>query len=131
MLKQKYRHYQGPQRYGAAGFSMIEAIISTALALVLASLAFTFFIQARKGVASEQSGIDLQQAARVSVDELARQLQQVGYGVDRSTSNNASLWQKSLVYGGPHAIALNMDVDATLGPMDSTVTLTFPTGHNV
>ncbi len=111
------------------GFSMVEVMIAMGITVVVMSIVFGFFVNTSKSYKSEQAGVDMQQAARVAVDELGRMLQQAGYGIDRPDAYNVGEWQKAIAYAGPHSVAFNADVDPAIGPIDASQTLTFPTGE--
>jgi len=112
-----------------AGFTLIELMIASALMLVIAAGVFGYYMTASKTFESQTSERDMQQAARIAVDELGRNLMQAGYGVDRPGKYNSAGWQASMVHAGAHALAFNSDIDPALGPIDDSQTLTFPTGE--
>jgi prepilin-type N-terminal cleavage/methylation domain-containing protein len=111
-----------------SGFSLLEMIVSMAILLVVMAMAFTAFGSARKNFSTQSSVLETQQAARISLDELTLNIQQIGYGIDRSQTDNPAAWQRAVVFAGSHAFAFNADIDATIGPIASGTTITFPDG---
>ena len=55
-----------------AGFSLIEALITSLLMLIIAAGVFGYYMTTSKTYKSQSSDRDMQQAARVAVDELGR-----------------------------------------------------------
>ena len=110
------------------GLTYIEVLIGLALLGVIMAAVFGFVINTSRTAKAEAAGREMLQAARVAVDELSFMLEQAGYGIDRSETYNASMWQPAVVYAGAHAVAFNADFDFSLGPTNTT--LTFPTGES-
>lgn len=111
---------------GSSGFSLIEMMMAMVLFLTVLGIAFDSFSTARQNLASESGALEAQQAARISLDEMALTIQQAGYGTTRSASLNRARWQRTIVYAGSHALAFNADIDSAVGPISSSTTLTFP-----
>jgi len=80
------------------GFSLIEALISTALMLAVTSAAFTIMHPATGAFAVEPEAADMQQRLRVAVDLLSKDLAMAGAGA----------------YTGPHAGSLVYSFPAVL-----------------
>ncbi len=110
------------------GFSLIEALVSVAVLAMVVGIVLTLFSGFGKIANTESGEIEMQTAARISIDELSRLIQQTGYGIDRSDSGNPVAWQRDVVFAGPYAYAFNADIDSKVGPIASTQTLTFPGG---
>ena len=127
-MTMKFLIKRARRRKAPGGFSMVEVLVSVTLVVLILAIAAAFYINAKKFSKSQTAGLNMQQAARVAVDEIARTLQQAGYGIDRSDPYNSSTWQDSLMYAGAHAVALNVDIDASLGATGQT--LNFPTGES-
>ena len=70
-----------------AGFSLLEAVIATAITLVILASLFAMLNPAHGALAMEPESADMQQRLRVAVDALARDLDAAGGGA----------------YLGPHA----------------------------
>lgn len=113
---------------GQHGFSLVEILVALLILVIVMAVAFHFLVDVQTHMETESSGIESQQAARATADELSRALQHVGYGIDRSVTGNPAVWQKALVYGGPHAIAYNADIDPLVGAMTDGDTITLPNG---
>jgi len=113
-----------------AGMTFLEVLIGLILVVVIMALVFTFFVRSGKVYKSETGGLDMQQAARVAVDDIGRHLQQVGYGIARENPYNPASWQKALIYGSGHAVAFNADIDPTIGPIDTSSSVTFMGLHS-
>lgn len=112
----------------AAGFSFVELLVTMVILLGTMAMAFAFFVDFGRVIRTESSTLATQQAARVVLDELGRNLRQAGFGVRREDPYNTASWQRSLVFAGPHEIAFNADVDAAIGGIPSSETISFPTG---
>ena len=110
------------------GFSLVEALVALAVFLIVLAIVFSFFVDYGHSVNTQSGNLDAQTSARVSVDEIARAIQQTGYNIDRAPDDDPSLWQRDVVYAGSHAFAFNADIDANIGPIPPAQTLTFPTG---
>jgi len=112
-----------------AGFSLIEALVASLLMLIIGAGVFAYYMTTSKTHNSQSSGRDMQQAARVAADELSRTLLQAGFGVERRGRTNPAGWQMGVVHAGAHALAINADINSSIGPIDASQTLTFPTGE--
>lgn len=86
--------FRGPYFRNAAGFTLIELMVSMAISLVvLAAIAGTFTVQTRQNSAEEQIG-QMQQNVRGALDLMIREIQMAGYkpaggsfnGIETSTS---------------------------------------------
>lgn len=120
----------GP-RAGAStdpGFSLIEVIIAITIFVVIVGIALLFLRDAHKNLETESGALETQQSARLATDELARNVQQIGYGINRANTNNSATWQRDLIYGDPYVLAFNADIDSSKGPLSGATTLTFPDG---
>ena len=115
-------------RADESGFSLVEMILSMTLFLVVIAVAFTAFGSARQNFSTQSSVLETQQAARIALDDLALNMQQTGFNIDRSNADNPAVWQRAVVYAGPQAFAFNADIDTTIGPIASGTTVTFPDG---
>ncbi len=111
----------------ARGFSLVEALVALAVFLTVLAIVFSFFVDYGKNVNTQSGNLDAQTAARVSLDELARNIQQTGYNIDRAPDDDPTLWQRDIVYAGTHTIAFNADLDPNIGPIPSSVTVNLPT----
>lgn len=111
------------------GFTLLEALIGLVLMVMIMGMVFTFYVNTSKLAKSERSGQEMVQGARVAIDELSRNLQQVGYGIDRPDAMNPGEWQRSVIHAGAHTFAFNADLDPDIGPIGVTQTLTFPGGE--
>lgn len=119
---------ENPAGTDGNGFTLIEILVTTTLFVVIVGMVLVFFSQTHKNLETESGGLETQQAARIAIDELSRNLQQVGYGIDRSDPYNPARWQRAVIYAGSHACAFNADVDSGRGPLSPSTTLTFTDG---
>lgn len=110
------------------GFTYVEAMVAMLLLVVSMSVGFAFLSSFGATMNTESNMLSTQQAARSALDELSRNVRQTGYGIDRGDPFNSAAWQRGLVHGGSHVLAFNADIDGTLGPIPSSVTLSFPSG---
>ena len=113
----------------AAGFSFVELLVTMVILLGTMAMAFAFFVDFSKAISTESSTLATQQAARVVLDELGRNVRQAGFGVRRADPYNTASWQRSLVFAGPHEIAFNSDIDGAIGGIPSSETISFPGGE--
>ena len=112
----------------AAGFSFVEVLVTMVILLGTMAMAFAFFVDFGRVISTESSTLATQQAARVVLDELGRNVRQAGFGVRREDPYNTASWQRALVFAGPHEIAFNADIDGAIGGIPSSETIAFPTG---
>jgi type II secretory pathway pseudopilin PulG len=117
-----------PSSTTSRGFSLVEALVAVAIFIVVLAIVFSFFVDYGHSVNTQSTALDQQTSARVSLDDIARSIQMCGYNIDRDPSDDPSTWQRDVVYAGSHAFAFNADIDASIGPIPSSVTVTFPTG---
>lgn len=111
-----------------AGLGLVEVLVALAIFAVVMGIVLTIFSGFGKATNTESGEIDMQQAARVSVDELARNIQQTGYGIDRGDGYNPAEWQRDVVFAGPYVYAFNADIDPAVGRLALSQTVTFPGG---
>jgi hypothetical protein len=111
-----------------AGFSLTELIISLGLFSVVLAMVLSFLDQTRRNLETESSGIETQQGARVSIEELSFHIRQAGYGIRRDDPGDIAGWQRAVVWAGAHGIAFNADIDPARGAIDASVTLEFLDG---
>lgn len=117
-----------PSGAPARGFTLLEALVAVAVFAMVVGIVLTMFSGFGKATNTESGEIDMQQAARISIDELARLIQQAGYGIRRDDPYNPASWQRDVVFAGPHAFAFNADVDSAVGALASSQTITLPGG---
>lgn len=115
-------------RRDTAGFSLIEVLIAITIFVVIVGIALLFLRDAHKNLETESGSLETQQAARLATDELARNIQQIGYGISRVNTSNDASWQRDVVFAGSHVLAFNADIDSSKGPLSAATTLTFPDG---
>ncbi len=110
------------------GFSYIEALIALGVLIAAMAIVMQFFVDFGSAMNTESTTLSTQQASRFAVDELARQIRQTGYGIRRPDPYNPAIWQRGVVYGGSHVLAINADIDQSIGTLGSTETITLPGG---
>jgi len=76
------------------GFTIIELLIAMAIGLVLIAAAYSIFISQHKGFEKVERAITATQAARMSLDQVARELRMAGFGViGREAFTTAKVYQ--------------------------------------
>ena len=71
------------ERRSTGAFSLVEVLVSLGILLLVLAAVFVFFVDYGRNVNTESSALDTQLAARVALDEIARNVQQIGYNIDR------------------------------------------------
>jgi prepilin-type N-terminal cleavage/methylation domain-containing protein len=92
------------------GFTLIELLVSIMIFGLVMSLVYTMFIKTKE---TERTEIDLTVArenARIAVDMMRRDIENMGLGVDREHG------QPSFLYGDCWQIVFNADLDRDLDP---------------
>jgi type II secretory pathway pseudopilin PulG len=110
------------------GFSYMEMIVAMGIILVAMAVAFNFVIKFSSAVNTENTTLATQQSGRVVLDELTRQIQQIGFNVRRPDAFNPAVWQQSVVYGGSHHLVFNADINPDIGWLPSGETIALPGG---
>jgi type II secretory pathway pseudopilin PulG len=101
-------------------------LVALGVFALVAGIVFSVFSWFGRAVNTEGDTVDLQQAARTALDEMARSVRQAGFGVERLDPYNATLWQKEVVHAGPHTLAFNADLDPAVGPLAPSEILALP-----
>lgn len=114
---------------GSRGFSLLEVLVALAIFATVVGIVLSGFAEFGRNANTEQTVLEVQQSARVTIDELARTIQQTGYNIGRADPYNPTHWQRGVIHAGAHAFAFNADIDPAVGPLANTVTLTFPDGE--
>lgn len=102
-----------------AGFTLVELMVSLALAGILLGIVYAVFIAQRRGHVVQEQVAEMQQNARVAADQLGRALLSLGNNVDRTSPPV----QSKLLYCGPYEVLYNSDVDTTVGAVASGTTV--------
>ncbi len=109
-----------------AGFSLVEVLVALTVFVIVGGIVLSFFSHFGRTVNTESSDAEMQQAARVALDELSRNVQQAGYGIERADPYNPSRWQRDLIHAGPYVLAFNADVDSSVGSLAPSETVALP-----
>jgi hypothetical protein len=75
-MRKKIRIWQG-----FCGFTLLEAIISTALVGVIAGAGLTLYVNQQKQYVIQEQVVDMQQNLRVSMEELSKNTRMAGCGI--------------------------------------------------
>ncbi len=112
------------------GFTYIEALIALGVMIAAMAIVMQFFVDFGSAMNTESTTLSTQQSSRFAVDELARQIRQTGYGIRRPDPYNPAIWQRGVVYAGSHVLAINADIDGSIGTLGPTETIAFPGGSS-
>jgi len=111
---------------GARGASLVEILVALGIFAIVAGIVFSLFSWFGRTVNTEGDSTDMQQAARTSLDEISRGVQQTGYGIARSDPHNLASWQKDVVHADSYTFAFNADVDPAIGPLSPSESVPLP-----
>jgi len=101
------------RRSKAAGFTLVELLVSLALLAVIAGAVFEQINQMQRKSSSEAMKLDLTQSAREFLDQTVRDLHMSGYPGPTMYSNRANAWMVAggLLSASPTRILFEGDVN--------------------
>jgi prepilin-type N-terminal cleavage/methylation domain-containing protein len=114
------------------GFTLVELLISMALALLIIAALSTAFITQQKTYNAQEQVAEMTQNARAAIDIMIREIRMSGYGIPKSaTSNLSSLidWVSGVTFSsGPIVVeadsgALGSDIIHIAGCFDGAVAI--------
>jgi prepilin-type N-terminal cleavage/methylation domain-containing protein len=102
----------GPRDGSSAGFTIVELLVTLAVASILLALIYQIFVTQQRGHSLQEEVADAQQNARVAVEELTRYLTSLGSGVVPN--------QMKILVAHPYEVVFNADMttDSGLVPTD-------------
>ncbi|HSH68559.1 MAG TPA: prepilin-type N-terminal cleavage/methylation domain-containing protein, partial [Deferrisomatales bacterium] len=111
------------------GFTIVELLVSLSIAAILLTLVYQVFISQRRTYTAQEEVAEMQQNARIGLETLTRDLQNIGAGVDRG--------DPQLLHCAPYEIVfyadLDLDQDGVTGPASPSIAITLlsPSGGSV
>lgn len=96
-----------------AGFTLVELLISLVIAGIISIGVFDIYLSFFQSTERQDQVLEMQQNARVAIDDLERDLRLAGVDVTRNDGVLPN--QAVFAYGAPYEIIFNANVDGTRG----------------
>lgn len=106
-----FKRHQGAER----GFTLIELMVALAMAAIVVTGIFNLYINLFKSTTEQDRVLQMQQNARVALDDLERDLRLAG--VDVTRDDGALPDQAVFAYAAPYEVVFNANLDGTIGGM--------------
>ncbi|MBI5016684.1 MAG: prepilin-type N-terminal cleavage/methylation domain-containing protein [Deltaproteobacteria bacterium] len=96
---------QAPAPRGRGGFTLVELLVTLAVAGFLIALIYQFFLAQQRSHTLQEDVADAQQSGRVALEELTRSLTSLGAGTDLEHG------QVRILVAQPYQLVFNADLD--------------------
>jgi len=100
------------------GFTLVELMVALAMAAIVVTGIFNLYLDLFKSTTQQDRVLQMQQNARVALDDLERDLRLAGVDVTRDDGTLPD--QAVFAYAAPYEVDFNANLDGTLGGMKPT-----------